>query len=191
MEDKLARLTAAKRHVRRAWRTLRERLGVAGIAGVALLVAAATGFLYAPRLLDEADSTHAAVNRTRVQLAEIDRDFAAKPESIQQLDRFHTWLPPFEQSTSDLRKLFDIAEKSRIQLPKGDYALKQDDAHRIARLDVVLPIKDTYPDVRGFIAAILDALPHASLAELRLERSAANVEPLDARVRISLFYREQ
>ena len=190
MEDKLERLTMAKRQVRRAWRALQQRLGTAGIAGLALLAVAATGLLYAPRLLREADSMHVAVHRTRAQLKEIDRDLAAKPESIQQLERFHTWLPPFEQSTSDLRKLFDIAERSRVQLPKGDYTLKQEDAHRIARLDVVLPIKDTYSDIRGFVAATLDALPHSSLAELRLERPAANVEPLDARLRISLFYRD-
>jgi len=190
MEDKLARLATIRRHARRAWRPLHERLGAAGIAGVLLLATAAIGLFYAPRLLDEADSMHEAVDRTRARLSEIDREFAAKPGSMLQLDRFHAWLPPFEQSTSDLRKLFEIAESRRIQLPKGDYALKGDDAHHIARLDVVLPIKDKYADVRGFVAATLDALPHASLAELRLERPAASVEPLDARLRITLFYRE-
>jgi hypothetical protein len=191
MEDKLNRLVAAKRRIRRAWRPLQQRLGAAGIAGVALLAAAAIGLLYAPQILLEADSMHFAVDRTRARLAEIDRELAATPGSVRQLDRFHTWLPPFRQSTSDLKTLFDIAAKSQIQLIKGEYALKQDNAHHIARLEIVLPIKDTYRDIRGFVAATLDALPHASLSELRMERSAPNVEPLDARLRITMFYRDR
>lgn len=190
MENELVRVAAIRRHVRRAWRPLHERLGAAGIAGILLLATAAIGFFHAPRLLNEADSMHEAVDRTRARLAEIDREFGSKPGSMLQLERFHAWLPPFEQSTSDLRKLFEIAERSRIRLPKGDYTLKGDDAHRIASLDVVLPIKDRYADVRGFVAETLDALPHASLAELRLERPTASVEPLDARLRITLFYRD-
>jgi hypothetical protein len=191
MEDKLNRLVAAKRRIRRAWRPLQQRLGAAGIAGVALLAAAAIGLLYAPQILLEADSMHFAVDRTRARLAEIDRELAATPGSVRQLDRFHTWLPPFGQSSSDMRTLFDIAAKSQIQLIKGEYALKQDNAHHIARLEIVLPIKDSYRDIRGFVAATLDALPHASLSELRMERSAPNVEPLDARLRITMFYRDR
>jgi len=190
MEDKLESLTAAKRQMRRAWRALRERLGAPGIAGIALALVATAGLLYTPQMLREADGMHVAIDGTRAQLIEIDRAFSTQPQSFIQLERFHTWLPPFEQSTADLRKLFEIAEQSRIRLLKGDYAVKQDDGSRIARLDVVLPIKYTYSDVRGFVAATLDALPNASLAELRLERPALNVEPLDARLRFTLFYRD-
>jgi hypothetical protein len=190
MEDKLNRLSAVGGCVRRGWGAVQKRLGTAGIVGVAFLAAAGTGLLYAPQLLNEADSLHVAVDRTRARLAEIDHLLAAQPGSTQQLASFHTWLPPFEQSTGDLRKLFEIAKASRIQLPKGDYALKQNDSRRVVRLDVVLPIRNAYRDVRGFVAATLDALPHASLAELRMERTAANVEPLDARLRITLYYRD-
>lgn len=189
MEAQLNRLAAGRRG-RRVWRAVRQRLGSAGIAGAAFLAAAVGGFLYAPQLVSETVSMHAAVDRTRARLAEIDRELAADPGSSLPLDRFHTWLPPFEQSTADLRKLFEIADSSRIRLPKGEYALKQDDAQRITRLDVALPIRNSYQDVRAFVAATLDALPHASLAEMRMERSAASVEPIDANLRFTLFYRD-
>lgn len=190
MEDKLNWLSAVGNRVRRGWGAVQKHLGTAGIVGVTLLAAATTGLIYAPHVLNEADSLHVAVDRTRARLAEIDHELAAQPGSTQQLVSFHAWLPPLEQNTGDLRQLFEIAKRSRIQLPKGDYALKQDNARRVARLDVVLPIRNTYRDIRGFVAATLDALPHASLAELRMERTAANVEPLDARLRISLYYRD-
>ena len=183
-------LSAVGYRFRRGWSAVQKRLGTAGVIGVTLLVAAATGVLYALYMLNEAESLHVAVDRTRARLAEIDHQLAAQPGSTQQLASFHTWLPPFEQSTGDVRKLFEIAKGSRIQLPKGDYALKQDDARRVARLDIVLPIRTTYRDIRGFVAATLDALQHASLGELRMERTAPNVEPLDARLRITLYYRD-
>lgn len=189
MEAQLNRLAAGRRG-RRVWRAVRQRLGSVGIAGAAFLAAALGGFLYAPQLVSEADSMHAAVDRTRARLAEIDRELAADPGSRLQLDHFHTWLPPLEQSTADLRRLFEIAESGRVRLPKGEYALKQDDTQRIARLDVSLPIRNSYQDVRAFVAATLDALPHASLAEMRMERSAASVEPIDANLRFTLFYRD-
>ena len=191
MEDQLNRLAVARRHVRPAWRSLRQRLGAAGLTGLALLAAAAIGLLYAPQLLHEADTMHIAVDRTRAQLTEIEQELSSKPGSVRHLDRFHDWLPSLEQSTSDLRALFEIAEKSQIQLFRGEYALKQDDARRVVRLEIVLPIKDTYRDIRGFVATTLDALPHASLSELRMERSAPGVEPLDTRLRLTMFYRNR
>lgn len=191
MENKLSLLAAARRHVRPAWRWLQQRLGTAGLAGLASLAAAAIGLLYAPEVLREADTMHIAVDRTRAQLADIEQQLSPKPGSVSHLDRFHDWLPFLGQSTSDLRTLFEIAEKSHIRLARGEYTLKQDDARRVVRLEVVLPIKDTYRDIRGFIATALDALPHASLSELKMERSAPGVEPLDTRLRLTMFYRDR
>ena len=191
MEDKLNRLALARRLVRPAWRSLRQRLGVAGLTGLALLAVATIGLLYAPQVLHEADTMHIAVDRTRTQLTEIQQQLSSKPGSVLHLDRFHDWLPSLEQSTSDLRALFEIAEKSQIQLVRGEYILKQDDARRVVRLEIVLPIKDTYRDIRGFVATTLDVLPHASLSELRMERSAPGIEPLDTRLRLTMFYRDR
>lgn len=188
MENQLNWLMAAARRGRRIWRSVRQRLGSAGVVGVTFLAAATSGLVYAPQLLNEADSMQVAGERTRERLADIDRELAADPGSSRQLDRFRTWLPRFEQSTADLRRLFEIADSSQIKLLKGEYALKQDHAHRLSRLDVVLPIRDNYQDIRGFVAATLDALPHVSLAEMRMERPAASVEPIDAYLRFTLFY---
>ena len=191
MEDELNRLAVARRLVRPVWRSLRQRLGVAGLTGLALLAVATMALLYAPQVLHEADTMHIAVDRTRTQLTEIEQQLSSKPGSVWHLDRFHDWLPSLEQSTSDLRALFEIAEKSQIQLVRGEYVLKQDDARRVVRLEIVLPIKDTYRDIRGFVATTLDALPHASLSELRMERSAPGIEPLDTRLRVTMFYRDR
>ena len=191
MENKLNSLAIARRHVRAGWRALRRHLGATGLSGIALVLVATFGLLYAPEVLREADTMHLAVDRTRAQLTEIEQKLSATPGSLSHVDRFHYWLPSFGQSTSDLRMLFEIAERSHIQLSRGEYVLKQDDARRVVRLEIVLPIKDTYRDIRGFVAAALDALPHASLSELKMERSAPGVEPLDTRLRLTMFYRER
>jgi len=86
--------------------------------------------------------------------------------------------------------MFDTAQKHRIELTKGEYALAHAaDSSRLQRFEVVLPIKERYATIKVFVAEVLKAVPHASLAELRIERSAVNVEELDARVHFTLFYR--
>src|SRR5215203_1697796 len=116
MENQLNRFAVARRHVRAARRALRRGLGGAGLTGVALLAAAGIALLYAPQVLHEADTMHIAVDRTRAQLSEIEQELSSKPGSVRQIDRFRDWLPAVEQSTADLRALFEIADKSQIQL---------------------------------------------------------------------------
>jgi hypothetical protein len=94
--------------------------------------------------------------------------------------------------TRDLRTVFAAAGRHRVDLPKGDYTLSHaEDGSGVARLEVVLPIKDRYATVKALVADLLTELPHASLSELKLERAAANTELLEARVRLTLYYRER
>ena len=58
-------------------------------------------------------------------------------------------------------------------------------------MEVVLPIKDRYVTIKALVADLLNELPHASLSELKMERSGASVNVLEARIRLNLHYRER
>jgi hypothetical protein len=179
------------KRLRRWPRRLRERVGVPGLIGLALLGAGAALAAYAPRVTGEAEALHAAAERARSRLGEVQRQAVRQPAPAQQAAELRAWFPPVQRATADLRVLFDTARKNRIELAHGEYALvPAADASRLQRYEIVLPVRQRYVTIKGFVAELLNAVPHASLAELRIERSAANVEQLDARVHLTLFYRE-
>jgi hypothetical protein len=179
-----------QRRIRRLGRRLDERLGVVGLIGVGLLLLAAVLGLYAPPLERQAQDLHASADRTRELLEEAQRRLGRQPELSQQAAHLREWIPTIDSASADLRVMFEAARKSHVELTKGEYALdKADDQSRLRRFDVVLPVRERYVTIKAFVAEVLNAIPHASLAEMRIERTAANVDVLEARIRFTLFYR--
>jgi hypothetical protein len=177
-------------HGRRIVRRLNERLGVVGWIGLGLLLLAAMLGTYAPPLTRQAEDLRASAERTRGLLEAARQQLARQPVSSQQAAQLREWFPTIDRANADLRLVFEAASKTRIELAKGDYALANSaDASRLQRFDIVLPVRDRYVTIKAFVAEVLKALPHASLAELRIERGTANVETLDARLRFTLFYK--
>ncbi|MFZ5539018.1 MAG: hypothetical protein ACOY5V_04670 [Pseudomonadota bacterium] len=194
MNTALRPLDDALRIARRSARAVHARLGTAGLAGAALLAAAVAAFAYAPRLQREAEALQEQVDHTRAQLLRLGRDLVRQPDSAQQLARFREWFPTSDRATADLRVLFAAAAKHGVELPRGEYAVaRDDDAGRLARHEIVLPVKERYGAIKAFVGEVLNALPHASVSELRIERNAGGAvgaAPLEARVKLTLFYRE-
>ena len=184
------RVLDLRRRFRRLGRVLNDHLGVVGMIGMGLLLLAAVLGLYAPPLARQAEELRASADRTR-ELLEVARQRATlRPETSQQATSLREWVPTVDRANADLRAIFEAAQKSHVQLAKGEYALAAaDDASQMRRFEVVLPVKERYVTIKAFVAEVLQAIPHASLAELRIERPAANVEVLDARIRFRLYYK--
>jgi hypothetical protein len=172
-------------------RRLRERLGTLGHIGVALLLSAAALVAYVPKLARQTEALHEQAQRTRAQLDDVRKRLAQRPNSPSQAAQLRAWFPTIDRATADLRVLFAAAGRNRVGLGKGEYTLvRAEDANGLQRFEVVLPVKERYGAIKGFVADVMNDIPHASLAELRIERGAANVDVLDARVHFTLFYRE-
>jgi hypothetical protein len=165
-----------------------ERIGVVGLVGSALVALGLVLALYAIPLARDADDLHATGEETRGRLdAARERDLARlAPQHAVQLQQ---WLPTVDHVNADVSLIFDAAKKTGVPIPKGEYALSAADGSPLRRFEIVLPVKERYGTVKAFVAEVLNTLPHASLAELRVERSAVNVDVLDARIRFTLFYR--
>lgn len=177
-------------HAARLWRQWRFRLGPAGLTGLALLGLAAVAVTYIPVVENEAEDLQSQVEALRTQLESAQR--TARPAGSIQTDTLRALLPALDTSTRDLRAVFAAAGRHRVELPKGDYTLSHaEDGSGVARLEVVLPIKERYATIKALVADLLNELPHASLSELRMERPAATASVLEARVRLTLYYRER
>lgn len=181
-----------ERPLRRWTRHLLERFGAFGLIGFGLLLLAFGLGVYTPELAREAEDLRGKVDGTRGRLEEERRDVAQRPSSAQRAAKLLESFPTVDHATADLRVVFDAAQKNRIELVKGEYALAHtEDASRLRRFEVTFPVKERYVTIKSFVADVMNAVPHASLAELRIERNAANVDKLDARVHFTLFYRER
>jgi hypothetical protein len=178
------------RQAGRLWRIWRVRLGPAGLAGLLLLALAAAAVAYVPLLQDETDVMQSEIEALRTQVESARR--TARPMPASDEDTLRTLLPTLDTGTRDLRTIFAAARRHRVELQKGDYTLSHtEDGSGVARLEVVLPIKERYVTIKALVADLLNELPHASLSELRMERAAASANQLEARIRLTLYYRER
>jgi hypothetical protein len=187
----MSRLNIARNLLRRAAHRVHVRLGANGLAGAGLAVLAVVGATYAYQAQQETVRLQAELDQARVRATQ--RSALPAVDAFapaERLSRFQNWFPTLDTSPDDLRKIFHAAQQSHVVLAKGEYNLTNiDGSGGLQKYDVILPVKENYSAVKGFVAQVLNELPHASLAELRVERPAAGADELDTRVHFTLYYR--
>jgi len=188
----MSRLNVAINAGRRLAHRIHMRLGANGILGVALLALALGGVAYAQLLQAQAAQLQAQAEAARSRTAQVSTQQIESVPPAERLARFQNWFPSVDTSSADLRKIFRAAQTAHVQLARGEYNLTTiDGSGGLQKLDVILPVKEHYGPVKAFVGEVLNALPHASLAELRVERAASAADELDTRVHFTLYYRAQ
>jgi hypothetical protein len=176
------------------WLTVRHEstraFGLAGTIGIILAILSASAVLIFGRGWErETDEirqgTWRLVTDSRHDLP------ASRPAPMigTQIRDFNTWFPPVLQNADDLRLVLNEANRTGLELDKGEYQFIKEAGSAFLNYEVVLPVKANYPSIRSFIAGVLNAAPHASLAELRMERPAADGKLLDTRIHFTFVYR--
>lgn len=74
--------------------------------------------------------------------------------------------------TEDLGRLFAIAKREGIALSAVDYRIDAEAVAPFLIRQVSVKVVDDYPRAKSFIANVLRGFDHASLQEIRIERSA-------------------
>lgn len=175
--------------MQRVWQRLLRRVGLHGLVGVALLLAAAGLVVWTPRLHDNAAriSEDARAKQHAADQAMLKR--AELPSTRQLLLQFSTSFPRPSQNAADLKLVFAAAQRHHVELLKGEYQLNSEPNSPFLTYAVTLPVKEGYGEIKAFVADLLRSLPHAAMEELRLERTDIGATLLDARIRINLTYR--
>jgi Tfp pilus assembly protein PilO len=164
------------------------RLGGAGVVGIGLLVFAATFYLsaYRPASMELARlRTEARQLEEQLRAGDSLSRRAAAPG--EQLATFYAFFPREESTPHWLARIFAAAAANGIVLESGEYKLDRKAAERLARYEILLPIKGTYAQVRGFVAQVLATVPAVVLEEVNLRRENVQSPRLDARVRFTLY----
>jgi len=133
-----------------------ERIGMSGIAGIALLAAALFFSSFVLRPLEE--------RLARLQERAGSAPAAAKGDlrGAEKVGAVYRFLEKEEEVTDWLAKLHGIGAASGVQLQSASYRTQKTDA-RIVRYEITLPVEGSYPQVRDFLKRSLAEIPVLSL----------------------------
>jgi Tfp pilus assembly protein PilO len=164
------------------------RLGGAGVVGIGLIVFAMTFYLsaYRPARLDLSGlRAEARQLQERLRVGESLTGRAAAPS--EQLATFYAFFPSEASTPQWLARIYAAAAAKGLALETGEYKLEHKVGERLARYEILLPVKGSYAQIRGFVAEVLATVPAAVLEEVNLKRESIQSPRLDARVRFALY----
>ncbi|WP_077047950.1 pilus assembly protein PilO [Pseudomonas sp. KK4] len=166
-----------------------QSLGVPGLAGAALVVLALAYGLAG--LLPDWQSLQSLSQQTseaREYLAKVEDGTVVAPVVPQrQLDDFRSKLPSQPQATVAIDKIYALAAQERITLSRGEYSLGVDPKTHLARYQILLPVRGSYPQLRRFLHALLGQLPAVVLEDVEFQRKKIADTDLTGRIRMTLY----
>jgi len=132
----------------------------------------------------QASEADASAQLERVKRGEL--KIAVKPEQ-QALDSLRQQLPGQPEASELIERLYHLASAQRITLARGEYALGVDPKTQLARYQIVLPVRGSYPQLRSFLKGLIGQLPTLVLEDLELQRKRIGDSELNGRLRMTLY----
>ncbi|MNM99435.1 hypothetical protein D3C76_595820 [compost metagenome] len=166
-----------------------QRLGWPGMAAIGVAVLA-LGYAVAG-LIPAWQELRSAEQRSREAgeyLQQVESGSVAPPEVPgKQLDDFRRKLPAQLDATAAIDRIYELAAQERITLARGEYALGTDPKTRLARYQILLPVRGSYPQLRRFMHALVNELPAVVLEDVDLQRKRIADTELTGRIRMTLY----
>jgi hypothetical protein len=166
-----------------------EAIGMAGAAGVALLVFAAA---FAVATLAPAyEALHAAREREQRlagRLSDAGGQRSPSGDDLEaQLAAFLKHFPAADDARQDILRLQGFAAKHGIELRRGEYRVAPESGTPLVRHQIALPVTGSYLSVRSFVAEALQQLPSVALTSVSLKRDSISSQEIEARLQFVLY----
>jgi hypothetical protein len=176
--------------------SLRRRLAIMarhiGLVGCVLGLLApllALAFALESHLQAELAREHAAAVQLHAQAAMLKPTQPAAMSLEQELRLFQAQLPAAEDRMQILADLFDLAEKHRLVLARGEYRLIPEDKSGLSSFRITLPIKGDPGVIGRFVQEALQTNPALAFEALTLKRENLNHDLVEAKLQLILFMR--
>ena len=179
-----------KRTLLGVWHRSLRYGGPCGIVGATLLVTASLVAASIPHFLKQGQALRREVASKSSSAPASNSISEVRQLPIdEQVGEFVAAFPLLSQNPSDLEEVFSSAKRRNIKLLRGEYQFKQDAKAPLVTYTATFPLRSDYGSIRDFTADVLRALPHASMDELRMNRSASGSPVLESVIRFSFVYR--
>ena len=168
------------------------RLGVIGKIGLGLLVVSSIYF-FSVVVPQESDLRKLKERAETLQAQALSKQTSGDAESgvkmsgDQALQAFYDFFPRVDSSPFWIRELVRIAQKHGVELSSSEYRLVNDNDARLARYEMVLPVKGKYSQIRAFMAAALEAVPAMAISAIAIKRENVTSEKLEVRLEVNLY----
>ncbi|WP_292914091.1 hypothetical protein [Nitrosomonas sp.] len=168
------------------------RLGVIGKTGLGLIVVT-TIYFFSALLPQESDLQKLKERAETLQMQEqakknqSETESGKKLSSDQALQVFYDFFPRIDSSPFWIRELVQLAKKHNVELNSSEYRLVNENDARLARYEMILPVKGRYPQIRAFMAAALEAVPAMAISAIALKRENITSDRLEVRLEINLY----
>lgn len=103
------------------------------------------------------------------------------------LRRFQRSLLPQAETNSQLRIIFQFALNAGLAVSQVDMRRQADSPGAFSQLQVSLPLRGDYPEIKSFCNDLLLELPGLSIDQLSLRREQVSGGPIDAQISLSLW----
>jgi Tfp pilus assembly protein PilO len=106
---------------------------------------------------------------------------------VEQLAAFYRIFPRQSDAPLWLKKLVHLADRHGLRLNEGEYRSTPDQTGRLMRLQLLLPVKGEYRQIRRFLAAMPAEIPIIALEDVQFSRQSVADPAVEARIRLALY----
>jgi hypothetical protein len=104
-----------------------------------------------------------------------------------QLAEFYRNFPAERDAPQWLEKLDALAAKNGLDLNEGEYKATPEKVGRLTRLQMMLPVKGEYQQIRGFLVALPAEIPAIALENVSFVRQTVADPTVAAQIRLVLY----
>lgn len=162
-------------------------LGWPGLAGAVLLLAASVhGLGWVLPATHNRNQVRDETTKVAAQLARLPGG-GTSTEHVEPPRTLYQTLTPESAVSTAIERIYAAAAAERISLDRGEYAHAAIANTRLARYQIVLPVKADYGRLRRFVAASLADVPGLNLDDISLQRKNIGAADVEARLQFSLY----
>lgn len=166
-----------------------HRLGLPGMLGVALLLAAVLSWV----LLVRSAGREILTNQHKLEALQKHQSDTSTVPANSALDRedqlrvFYSNFSAAQELPAALKRIYQAAEKQGLTLETGEYMRLQTPSERLARFRVSLPVKGSFKQVLGLMDSVLQENNTVALETAAFKRDKVDDEIVEAKVVFLVF----
>ncbi len=138
-------------------------------------------------VLPELEKRTDAITRSPIDTPFSRSEDQAEAHRIERYQAFIKRIAVGENRTELIKTIFSEAGAAGIYLSQGEYTLVPDSDGGFEKLQINLPLKGSYGQIRSFAKALLHKIPSLSLDDIYFKRESIKNTTVEAKLRLTIY----